>query len=48
VWIDRGYILEMSQAGRLKTSGADPKTAQPNGEAAVTGELKAAPVEKTK
>ncbi len=48
VWIDRGYILAMSQSGRLKTSGADPKTSQPNGEAAVTGELKAAPVEKTK
>lgn len=48
VWIDRGYILAMSQSGRLKTSGADPKTAEPNGEAAVSGELKAAPVEKKK
>ena len=48
VWIERGYVLAMSQSGRMKTIGADPKTAQPNGEAAVTGELKATIVEKTK
>jgi len=48
VWIDRGYILAMTQSGRMKTSGADPKSAQPNGEAAVTGELKASVLDKTK
>lgn len=48
VWVDRGYVLAMTQTGRLKTSGADPKTNQPNGEAAVTGELKTVPVEKKK
>jgi hypothetical protein len=46
VWIDRGYILAMSQSGRMTTTGADPKTAQPNGVAAVTGELKATLLEK--
>ena len=46
VWIDRGYVLEMAQTGRLKTTGADPKTGQPDGEAAVTGQLTATPVEK--
>jgi hypothetical protein len=48
VWIDRGYILAMSQSGRMTTSGADPKTGQPNGQAAVTGELKATLVGKPK
>lgn len=48
VWIDRGYVLAMSQSGRMTTTGADPKTAQPNGEAAITGELKAVLVEKPK
>src|SRR5688572_29473493 len=46
VWIERGYILVMTQSGRLKTSGADPKTQQPNGEAIITGELKATILEK--
>ncbi|HEU4339651.1 MAG TPA: hypothetical protein VFS19_06245 [Planctomycetota bacterium] len=46
VWIDRGYVLSMSQSGRLTTADADPKTMQPNGEAAVTGELKATLLEK--
>ena len=46
VWIERGYILAMTQSGRLKTSGADPKTQQPNGEAIITGELKATILEK--
>ena len=46
VWIDRGYVLSMSQSGRLKTADADPKTQQPNGEAAITGELKATLLEK--
>lgn len=48
VWLDRGYILEMAQSGRMKTSGGDPKKNVPNGEAAVTGELKAVPLEKPK
>ena len=48
VWIDRGYILAMNQSGTMKTDGADPKTGQPNGEAAITGELKATPLEKAK
>jgi hypothetical protein len=48
VWLDRGYILAMSQSGRMKTSGADPKSGQPNGEAAITGELKATLLDKPK
>ena len=46
VWLDRGYVLAMSQSGRLTTKGADPKTLQPNGEAVVTGELKTIVLEK--
>lgn len=46
VWIDRGYVLAMSQSGRLKSSGADAASAQPNGEAAITGELTATILEK--
>lgn len=46
VWIDRGYVLAMSQSGRMTTTGADPKTSEANGEAAVTGELKATLLEK--
>ena len=45
VWLDRGYILEMAQSGRMITSGGDPKNHIPNGEAAVTGELKATVLE---
>jgi len=48
VWIERGYVLAMSQSGRMTTTGADPKTQQPNGEAVVTGELKATILEKSK
>jgi hypothetical protein len=40
VWIDRGYILAMSQSGRMTTSGADEKSGHPNGEGVITGELK--------
>lgn len=46
VWIERGYILAMTQSGRLKTTGADPKTQQPNGEAIIAGELKGTILEK--
>ena len=46
VWIERGYILAMTQSGRLKITGADPKTQQPNGEAIITGELKGTILEK--
>jgi hypothetical protein len=45
VWLDRGYILEMAQSGRMITSGGDPKNHIPNGEAVVTGELKATVLE---
>jgi hypothetical protein len=48
VWIDRGYVLAMTQSGRMTTTGADPKTSEPNGEAAVTGELKATILETPK
>ena len=48
VWIDRGYVLAMSQSGRLTMADADPKTSQPNGEAVITGELKATLLEPSK
>ncbi|HKS16988.1 MAG TPA: hypothetical protein VJU16_06730 [Planctomycetota bacterium] len=48
VWLDRGYVLAMSQSGRMRTAGADPKSGQPNGEAVITGELKATLLEKKK
>lgn len=48
VWIDRGYVLAMTQSGGMKVSGADPKTGQPNGETAITGELKATILGKSK
>ena len=48
VWLDRGYILAMAQSGRMTTTGGDPKKNVPNGEAAITGELKAVPLEKNK
>jgi hypothetical protein len=46
VWIDRGYVLALNQSGRMTTTGADPKTSEANGEAALTGELKATLLEK--
>ena len=46
VWIDKGLILAMTQSGRMTTTGADPASGHPNGEAVITAELKATPLEK--
>jgi hypothetical protein len=45
VWIDRGYILAMSQSGRMTTTDAKPESGHPNGQAAITGEMKTTLVE---